>query len=172
MSKLAAPVSSKDHVQGSATAPITLVEYGDYQCPSCGDAFPIIKKLQKHFGDKLCFVFRNFPLDMHPYAEQAAETAEFAASHNKFWEMHDLLFHHQRNLSDHSLAKLATQLNLSSDDLTKALEEGTYTKHIKADLEGGIRSGVTGTPMFYINGNIYEGSYDYDSLAAAFQADS
>jgi protein-disulfide isomerase len=170
MSKLAVPVTSKDHIKGPAAAPITLLEYGDYQCPSCGDAFAIIQKLQKHFGDKLRFVFRNFPLDMHPYAEHAAETAEFAASHNKFWEMHDLLFHHQRNLTDLSLRKLATQLELPANDLIEALEAGTYTRHVKADLEGGIRSGVTGTPMFYINGSMYEDSYDYDSLAAALQA--
>ena len=170
MSKLAVPVSAKDHAQGPASAPTTLVEYGDYQCPSCGDAFPLVKKIQKHFGDKLRFVFRNFPLEMHPYDEHAAETAEFAAAHDKFWEMHDLLFKHQSNLADASLLKLATQLKLSAADLTNALEKGTYAAHVKHDLDGGIRSGVTGTPMFYINGQLYASAYDYDTLVAAIEA--
>ncbi len=170
MSQLAIPVTAKDHAQGPATAPVTLVEYGDYQCPSCGDAFPLIQKIQKRFGDKLRFVFRNFPLDMHPYAEHAAENAEFAAAHNKFWEMHDLLFKHQSNLADASLLKLATQLKLSEADLTAALEKRTYAAHVKHDRDGGIRSGVTGTPMFYLNGALYTAAYDYDTLVAAIEA--
>jgi protein-disulfide isomerase len=170
MSQLAIPVTAKDHAQGPATAPVTLVEYGDFQCPSCGDAFPLVQKLQHHFGDNLRFVFRNFPLDMHPYAEHAAETAEFAAAHNKFWEMHDALFTHQRNLADASLLKLATHLNLPSEDLTAALKKQTYAAHVKHDLDGGIQSGVTGTPMFYINGELYDDSYDYDTLVAAIEA--
>jgi len=170
MSKLAVPVSAKDHTQGPATAPTTLVEYGDYQCPSCGDASLLIQKLQQHFGAKLRFVFRNFPLDMHPYAEHAAETAEFAAAHNKFWEMHDLLFKHQANLADASLLKLATQLKLPAADLTADLEKATYAAHVKHDHDGGIRSGVTGTPMFYLNGHLYTRAYDYDTFVAAIQA--
>ena len=170
MSKLAAPVTTKDHIQGPANAPITLVEYGDYQCPSCGDAAPIIQKLQKHFGDKLRFVFRNFPLEMHPYAEHAAETAEFAASKDRFWEMHDLLYKHQRDLSDKSLLRLAKEVDLSTADLTKALEAGTYASRVHSDMESGEASGVTGTPMFYINGRRYEEDYDYDTLVAALQA--
>jgi protein-disulfide isomerase len=170
MSKLAVPVTAKDHVEGPAAAPVTLVEYGDYQCPSCGDAFPLVKKLQKHFGDKLRFVFRNFPLEMHPYAEHAAETAEFAAAHDKFWEMHDLLFKHQSNLADDALLKLAGQLKLSDADLRGALEKGTYAARVQHDLEGGERSGVSGTPMFYINGALYEDEYDYETLVAAIEA--
>jgi protein-disulfide isomerase len=138
--------------------------------PSCGDAFPIVERLQKHFGDKLRFVFRNFPLEMHPYAEHAAETAEFAAAHDKYWEMHDLLFKHQRNLSDASLLKLASQLKLSTDDLTKALEAGTYKARVQHDMESGEKSGVAGTPMFYINGQLYDEDYDYETLAAAIQS--
>jgi len=170
MSKLAVPVTANDHTEGPATAPVTLVEYGDYQCPSCGDAFPLIKKLQKHFGEKLRFVFRNFPLEMHPYAEHAAETAEFAAAHDKFWEMHDLLFKHQANLADGSLLKLAGQLKLSDADLTGALEKGTYAARVKHDLDGGLRSGVSGTPMFYLNGVLYDDEYDYDTLRSAIEA--
>ena len=170
MSKLASPVTAKDHTQGPATAPITLVEYGDYQCPSCGDAQPIVKKIQKHFGDKLRFVFRNFPLEMHPYAEHAAEAAEFADAHHKFWDMHDLLFQHQRNLADKSLLRLATELALPADELTSALEAGTFAARVKTDLDSGIKSGVTGTPMFYINGALYDDSYDFDTLRSAIEA--
>src|SRR5580698_2751960 len=112
MSKLTARITGQDHTQGKTNAPWTLVEYGDYQCPSCGDAHSVVKQLQEHFGDQLRFVFRNFPLDMHPYAEHAAETAEFAGAHGKFWEMHDLLFENQSNLKDTGLLKLAVQLRL------------------------------------------------------------
>ena len=170
MNKLAIPVTAKDHAQGPAAAPATLVEYGDYQCPSCGDVVPVVKKLQKHFGNKLRFVFRNFPLEMHPYAESAAETAEFAGAHNNFWEMHDLLFKHQSNLADATLLKLAAQLKISEADLATALEKRSYAAHVHSDLNGGSRSGVTGTPMFYLNGALYDDEYDYDSLAAAIEA--
>jgi protein-disulfide isomerase len=167
MSKLAVLVDAKDHSEGPATAPVTLVEYGDYQCPSCGDAFPLVKKLQQHFGEKLRFVFRNFPLEMHPYAEHAAETAEFAAAHGKFWQMHDALYKHQANLTDATLQKVAKDLDLSADGLAEALAAHTYAAKVKKDFDGGVRSDVTGTPMFYINGHRYEDGYDYDSLAAA-----
>ena len=170
MSQLAVPVTAKDHAEGPASAPVTLVEYGDYQCPSCGDVFPLVKKIQKHFGDQLRFVFRNFPLEMHPYAEHAAETAEFAAAHDKFWDMHDHLFMHQNNLADDALLKLATQLKLPAAELTTALDEGTYASRVKHDLDGGIKSGVTGTPMFYLNGELYDDSYDYDTLVSAIEA--
>ncbi len=170
MSKLIVPVSAKDHIEGPAGAPVTLVEYGDFQCSSCGQAFPIVKKLQKHFGEKLRIVFRNFALEMHPYAEHAAETAEFAAAHNKFWEMHDALFKHQSNLADATLLKLATQLDLSAKQLSKALTTGAYTARVRADFDGGVKSGVTGTPMFYLNGQRYDDSYDYDTLAAAIES--
>jgi len=169
MSKLSVPVSEKDHVEGSEKAPVTLVEYGDFQCPSCGEAYPIVKKLQKHFGDKLRFVYRNFPLEMHPWAEHAAEAAEFAGARGKFWEMHDALFKHQTSLTDHSLLRLAAGLGLNGEELTKALDEGIYTAKVKADVEGGMKSGVTGTPMFYLNGRRYDDSYDYETLAAAIE---
>jgi protein-disulfide isomerase len=170
MSKLAVPVTEKDHIAGPATALVTLVEYGDYQCPSCGDTFPLVQKLQKHFGDKLRFVFRNFPLPMHPYAEHAAEAAEFAAAHEKFWPMHDLLYKHQANLSDEHLLKLAAQLGLPTHELTKVLTAGTYKSRVQEDLESGEKSGVTGTPMFYINGKLYEEDYDFNTIVEAITA--
>ena len=170
MSKLAVPVTPRDHSEGSTKAPVTLVEYGDYQCPSCGDAYSIVKKLQKHFGDKLRFVFRNFPLEMHPYAEHAAEAAEWAAAQGKFWEMHDLLYKHQRDLRDTVLDRLAKELQLPADELTEALEQGTYEARVAEDLESGEDSGVRGTPSFYINGKNFDNSYDFETLSQAIEA--
>jgi protein-disulfide isomerase len=169
MSKLTAPVSIHDHTQGKTNAPWTLVEYGDYQCPSCGDTQPLVKQLQEHFGEQLRFVFRNFPLEMHPYAEHAAEAAEFAAAHGKFWEMHDLLFEQQANLKDNALLKLAVKLRLASDHLSHALKEGKYAARVQMDLDSGTASGVQGTPTFYINGKRYDGDYDLDSLIEAVE---
>jgi protein-disulfide isomerase len=169
MAKLTAPLSPTDHTQGKTNAPWTLVEYGDFQCPSCGDAHTIVQQLQQHFGDQLRFVFRNFPLEMHPYAEHAAEVAEFAATHGKFWEMHDLLFEHQANLKDATLLKLAVKLRLSSEHLVHALKEGTYAPRVKTDLDSGIASGVEGTPTFYINGQRYDGDYDLDTMIEAIE---
>jgi protein-disulfide isomerase len=101
MAKLRTPVTSQDHIQGSEYAPLTLVEYGDYECPSCGSAYPIVKRVQEQFGRRLRFIFRNFPLsEIHPHAESAAETAEFAAAQQRFWEMHDLLFENQEQMSE------------------------------------------------------------------------
>ncbi len=168
MSKLSIPVTEKDHVQGNLNAPCTLVEYGDYECPYCGQAYPIVKRLQKHFGDELLFVFRNFPLgEIHEHAEHAAETAEFAAANGRFWEMHDLLFENQENLEDDSLLRLAEQLRLPGDGLRETLEEETYKARIKADFIGGVRSGVNGTPTFFIDGQRHDGSFDFSNLVAA-----
>lgn len=168
MSRLTIPVTAEDHAQGDASAKCTLVEYGDYQCPYCGDAYPIVKQLQKHFGKDLRVVFRNFPLaEMHPHAEHAAETAEFAAASGKFWEMHDLLYQDQEELGDEALAGYAGQLGLPADRLDAALEAGAYRTRVRDDFSGGVRSGVNGTPTFFLNGQRHDGSFDYDTLAAA-----
>lgn len=168
MTKLAKAVSDKDHRQGDPDAPCTLVEYGDYQCPSCGQAYPIVKRLQKHFGKRLSFVFRNFPLtQMHPYAEAAAEAAEFAGSHGKFWGMHDLLYENQDRLDDALPLELAQQLLLDAAKLREALQSEEFEPRVKADFSGGVRSGVNGTPTFFINGQRHDGSYDYASLVEA-----
>jgi protein-disulfide isomerase len=145
------------------------VEYGDYQCPSCGQAYPIVKRLQKHFGKQMSFVFRNFPLtQMHPYAEGAAETAEFAGAHKKFWEMHDLLYENQDRLGEDGLLDaLGQELHLVPAQLHKALETKEFQPRVKADFTGGVRSGVNGTPTFFINGQRHDGSYDFDSLVEA-----
>jgi protein-disulfide isomerase len=168
MTKLAVAVGAKDHRQGDKDAPCTLVEYGDYQCPSCGQAYPIVKRVQKHFGKRLSFVFRNFPLtQLHPYAEPAAETAEFAAAHEKFWEMHDLLFENQNRLDDELLVELAGALHLVPAQLLKALETREFQPRVRADFSAGVRSGVNGTPTFFINGQRHDGSYDFASLVEA-----
>jgi protein-disulfide isomerase len=170
MSKLSVPVSDKDHRQGDPDAPCTLVEYGDYQCPSCGHAYPIVKRVQKHFGKRLLFVFRNFPLsEMHPYAEPAAETAEFAGAHHKFWEMHDLLYENQDRLDDALLFQLAQQLQLDPEKLRQALASREFEPRVRTDFRGGVRSGVNGTPTFFINGQRHDGAYDYASLVDAIE---
>ena len=166
MSELAA-VTDKDQTQGGEDAKVTLVEYGDYQCPSCGEAFPIVKRVQKHFGDQLRFVFRNFPLEQHEFAEAAAETAMFAAAHGKFWEMHDLLYKRQGDFSEGLFPQLAKELGLDGAELSKALDAGKYTAAVQADVRSGDKARVRGTPSFFINGRAHEGGADYGSLVAA-----
>ena len=167
MTRLSIPVSAKDHMQGDTKAPVTLVEYGDYQCPSCGQAYPIVKRVQKHFGKRLSFVFRNFPLtQLHPYAESAAETAEFAGAHEKFWEMHDLLFENQDRLEDQLLVELTQELHLAPAQLQEALATKEFQPRVRADFSGGVRSGVNGTPSFFINGRRYDGSWEEEYLLA------
>jgi protein-disulfide isomerase len=168
MTRLSVTVSAKDHIQGDPHAPVTLVEYGDYECPSCLQAYPIVKRLQKHFGKRMSFVFRNFPLtQIHPYAEPAAETAEFSATHHKFWEMHDLLYENQERLDDDLLVELSQQLKLDPDELTEALESKQFEPRVRTDFSSGVRSGVNGTPTFFINGQRHDGSYDYQSMVVA-----
>ena len=171
MPNLTVPVGKQDHVQGSESAACTLVEYGDYQCPSCRQAFAQVHKVQKHFGDKLRFVFRNFPLEQHPFAQPAAETAEFAAMQGKFWEMHDLLYKEQLQLSDELLPELATKLGLDAGALGKALEQGTFAERVETDLESGEKSGVEGTPTFYINGRRFDGDSSAESLIEAIESE-
>ncbi len=170
MPKLSVPVGKQDHIQGSDSAACTLVEYGDYQCPSCREAFAHVHRVQKHFGDKLRFVFRNFPLEQHEFAEPAAETAEFAASQGKFWEMHDALYREQPKLSDAFLGELAARLALDTKALETALEQGTFAGRVETDLESGEKSGVEGTPTFYVNGQQHSGAYDAASLIEAIDA--
>ena len=168
MAKLSVAVSSKDHRQGDPGAPCTLVEYGDYECPSCGQAYPIVKRVQKHFGKRLSFVFRNFPLSqMHPHAERAAETAEFAGAHDKFWQMHDLLYENQDRMDVELFVELVQELHLASAQLIEALETKEFQPRVRADFSSGVRSGVNGTPTFFINGVRHDGSYDFASLVEA-----
>ncbi len=165
------PVGDQDHIQGDASVKCTLVEYGDYECPHCGHAYPIVKRIQKHFGKRMRFVFRNFPLsEMHPHAESAAETAEFAGSKGKFWEMHDLLFENQTKLGAALYLKLAADLGLPAEALREAVEKREFAARVKSDFTGGARSGVNGTPTFFINGERYDGSFDYEDLLGAIES--
>ncbi len=170
MSKLSIAVSADDHIQGDPSAECSLVEYGDYECPHCGAAYPIVKRLQKHFGKRLSFVFRNFPLaQIHPWAEPAAEVAEFAGANSKFWEMHDLLFENQESLGNALFLELADKLDLSLSQLQTALADSTYRARVRADFAGGARSGVNGTPTYFINGKRHNGPLDFDSLSEAIE---
>ncbi|WP_276485787.1 DsbA family protein [Paraflavitalea pollutisoli] len=171
MSKLNPPVHQGDHFEGAANAALTLVEYGDYQCPHCGAAFPIVKQIVTHWGDKLKFVFRNFPLsNAHPMAFPAAVAAEAAARQNKYWEMHDAIFEHQKTLSPELLFLLAKNVGLDLEQFRNDIQDQDLEDMVNEDFESGIRSGVNGTPSFFINGDKYNGSYDYDSLQAALHA--
>ena len=173
MAKLRTPVTSRDHIRGPEDAPLTLVEYGDYECPSCGSAYPIVKRVQEQFGRRLRFVFRNFPLsENHPHAESAAETAEFAAAQGRFWEMHDLLFENQEQLSEALYSQLAEELGLSPTALRQVLEEGKYKERVRTDFSGGVRSGVKGTPTFFVNGIRHDGPFDYETLVLALREES
>ena len=170
MPQLSKPVTAEDHAQGPSDAPITLVEYGDYQCPSCGDAYPVVKAIQEAMGDRLHFVFRNFPLStIHKHAEHAAEAAETAGALGKFWPMHDYLYAHQQNLLDGDLMDYAAALGLNTEAFQDQMAHHTNADRVKQDFLGGVRSGVNGTPTFFINGERYDGSWDQDSLQAALE---
>jgi protein-disulfide isomerase len=159
-SQLTPPVSERDHAAGPDDAPVTLVEYGDYECPYCGMAHPIVRRAQQDLGTRLRFVFRNFPLaESHPHARVAAEAAEAAGAQGKFWEMHDMLFEHQDALEAQDLMGYAKLLGLDVPKFARDLEAGTYTKRVRDDFRNGVRSGVNGTPTFFVNGSRYEGSW-------------
>ncbi|MGE0405017.1 MAG: DsbA family protein, partial [Candidatus Korobacteraceae bacterium] len=168
--RLRFPVGPDVHVQGPPDALVSFVDYGDYECPHCGRAHPITKLVKEHFGDDLRFVFRHFPLtQIHPSAMAAAETAEWAGTQGKFWEMHDLLFRFQRALSPATLLELAAALNLSPESLADSLERGVFRERVARDFTSGVRSGVNGTPTFFINGERYDGSWELSNLITAIQ---
>jgi protein-disulfide isomerase len=168
------PVTATDHVQGSPDAPIMLVEYGDYQCPHCARAHPILKRLQRMFGEQLGVVFRNFPLtEIHPnalHAAQAAESVGAQRGNDAYWRMHDAIFEHQHDspmaLSDLNLCRYAESLGADPAVVARDLESGAFVDRIQADFAGGVRSGVNGTPSFFINGERYDGDWtDIESFA-------
>jgi protein-disulfide isomerase len=166
--KLTVPVNiGSDHIRGSVNAPITLVEYGDYECPYTAMAYPIVKEIIRQFGDKIYFVFRNFPLnDIHPHAQAAAEAAEAAAAQDKFWKMHDYLFEHQKALDYHHLLEYAQKVGLDIEKFKKDMSGHAYTSLIEQSLKSGVDSGVEGTPTFFVNGVRYEDSWDLDTLSS------
>ena len=170
------PVSEHDHAAGPADAPLTLVEYGDYQCPHCAAADPAVRAVQKAFGKELRFVFRNFPLaEMHPAAEPAAEFAEGAAVQGKFWEAHDAIFawsrrHGPPSLGPEAFASIAVTLKLEAEKLEAEVSSHRYLERIKNDFNSGIRSGVNGTPSFFINGVRFDGAPTVEDLTDALRA--
>jgi protein-disulfide isomerase len=164
------PVSTDDHTLGSASAAVTLVQYGDFECPNCRKAYPIVKSMIRRMGPRLRFVFRNFPLkELHEHAQHAAEVAEAAAAQGKFWEMHDRLFERQFALDDEYLIEYATELGLDGERVKRELEARTYKQHVRDDFMGGVKSGVNGTPTFFINGVRFDGRWDEAPLAAALE---
>ena len=168
--RLAVPVNpERDHTAGRVNASLTLVQYGDYQCPYCGAAYPEVKKVQEELGSKLLFVFRNFPLtNIHEFAMNAAETAEASAAQGKFWQMHDFLYEHQATLGDPSVAAgYAKKLGLDRQRFEREIAKHVHQKRIKEDFNGGIRSGVNGTPTFYTNGVRHDGEPVAKALLSA-----
>jgi protein-disulfide isomerase len=168
-------VDERDHASGSQTAPVTLLEYGNFQCLDCGRAYPVIKEIQRLLGDDLYFVFRNFPtVRTHPHAIRAAEAAESAAAQGKFWEMHDELFTHQQALEDHDLSRFAKRIGLDVERFARDMAENSFLKKIEAEYQSALfDEHVTGTPTFYINEVRYTGATDVSSLLLAIkQADT
>ena len=167
---LSVAVGKSDHAQGPENAPVTLVEYGDYQCPYCADVHPMIQSIVKTMGASLRFVFRHMPLsDVHPYAQYAAEAAEAAGAQGKFWEMHDAIYDHQSDLGSDLMHTLALALNLDMPRFEADMEVRRYRPRVKRDFMGAMRSGVSATPTFFINGERYEGNPEQRALLTALQ---
>jgi protein-disulfide isomerase len=169
-STLTPPVSERDHIQGPADAPVTLVEYGDFECPYCAAAYLIVKKVKEVRGEQLRLVFRHFPLtQIHPHAEGAAEASEAAGTQGQFWEMHDLLYENQHALDPMHLLGYAEELGLDTQRLVRELEGHVYHARVREDFMSGVRSGVNGTPAFFINGVRYDGSWELVPLLEALE---
>jgi protein-disulfide isomerase len=169
-SRLALPVSERDHILGPATALVTLVEYGDYECPYCGLVYPVVEALREQLGNRLQFVFRHFPLTQaHPHALPAAEAAEAAGAQGQFWEMHGTLFTHQHALDEPHLLQYAAALDLEPTRLRHALTTHAYVGRVREDFASGVRSGVNGTPSFFIEGVRYDGPRDFESFLAVLE---
>jgi protein-disulfide isomerase len=165
-------VGSNDHLQGNRNAPLELVEFGDYQCPHCGRAYPIIKAVQQSMGDQLKFVFRNFPLsEIHPEAFESAIATEAAALQDKFWEMHDIIFEHQLHLDPEYLFLYAQKIGLDLNQFKDDIQRKALADKVEADFESGVRSGVNGTPSFFINGKKYQGSWEQSELLKHFHTE-
>jgi protein-disulfide isomerase len=169
VSRLRVPLTNRDHSRGGGLdAPAVLVEYGDYECPACAAMQPIVDNVGMMLGERMCYVFRHFPLStIHPHAEHAAEAAEAAAAQFTFWPMHALLFEQQDALDDASLLEYADELGLDVVRFGRELVEHEHAARVRADFMGGVRSGVNGTPTFFINGLRYDGPHSLEALFAA-----
>ena len=166
--RLRKAVDEHDHSAGPENAPTTLVEYGDFECPHCGRAYPIVKAVRASLGNQLRFVFRNFPIsESHPHAEHAAEASEAAAVQDRYWQMHDMLFENQDNLEDAALVAYAERIGLDVARFADELGSGMYTDAVAEDFSTGVRSGVNGTPTFFVNGERFDGDWSDPGLFAA-----
>src|SRR3989442_12459345 len=167
MALLTPPVGPRDHALGTADAPVTLVEYGDFECPFCGGAYPELTQVLRRLKGKIRLVFRHSPLSAeHPHAQHAAEVAEAAAAQGKFWEMHDLLYQRQAALADEDLVRYARELGLDAERVRRELVAHVPAARVKEDFVSGTKSGVTGPPRFFINGRRHEEPGDTQTLAA------
>lgn len=168
---LAVPVNHSDHFLGSASARVTVVEYGDFECPSCGQAYHAVQMLLKHFGDRMRFVFRHYPQrEVHPHAELAAEAAEAAGAQQKFWRMHNLLFEHQAHLKAPGLRQYAQEAELDMARYDYEMRDHLYLQRIQEHSESGKHSGVRATPTFYVNGVLHDASFSIEQLQSAIDA--
>jgi len=173
--KLKNLVTERDHISGAPDAPVTLLEYGNFECIHCGRAYPIIKEVQKRLADNLRFVFRHFPtVETHPHSLRAAEASEASGAQGKFWEMHDQLFMHQQALEDHDLSRYARHIGLDEQKFAYDMAQNTFEKQIQSDFDRSLfDEHVTGTPTFYINDVRYTGATNLQSLLLAIkQADT
>jgi protein-disulfide isomerase len=169
--RLATPIGPDDHTVGPETARVTLVEYGDYECPFCGAAHPVVKQLLGLLGQDVLFAFRHFPLaQIHPHALDAAIAAEAAGAQGRFWEMHDALFTHQDHLAPRDLLVLARAIDLDLERFADDLTQRTYEPKVRRDFLSGVRSGVNGTPTFFINDLRHNGAWDLESLLDGIRA--
>jgi formate-nitrite transporter family protein len=168
--RLAVPVTERDHAIGPATAPVTLVEYGDYECPYCRRADPVVRRIRQELGDRLRFVFRNYPQNsVHPHASEAAMAAEAAAAQGKFWPMHDELYDHQDELAESDLSKFALRAGVEIYKFQADLGTERFAARVREDVLSGQQSGVRRTPTFFINGIRYDGELEYEPMLAAIQ---
>jgi formate-nitrite transporter family protein len=169
--ELSAPVTARDHVRGPLDAAIQLVEYGDYECPHCGRAYWVIRQLQEKLGNRLAFVFRNFPLtEVHPRADSVARALEAAGAQGYFWEMHDRFYEHQHELEGLDLTGHAERVGLDIAQWKRDMKDARFRDRVREDVATGLSSGVTGTPTFFINGTRYEGPHDFDSMVMAIES--
>lgn len=172
MTLLLDPVHDWDHVEGPASAPFTLVEYGDYECVDCGRLFWTLEKLQAELSAKLRLVYRHYPMSgIHHFAQLAAEAAEAAGAQGRFWDMHHLLFHHQRALKREELIGYADELHLDTDRVKRELKDGTYTEAVRRNFIAGVKNGVNGTPGLFLNGVREQGVFDEARVRALLGSD-
>ena len=164
------PPNTRDHVLGSLDSPLILLEYGDYQCPDCAAAHPVVEEVRAQMGDRLAFIYRHFPLtQIHSYAASAAEAAEAADAQGAFWRMHNVLFARSPVLAENRLVRYAAEIDLDEAVFTRALLQHTYRPRVQEDMVSGVESHVHGTPTFFINGALHRGDYDLESLLGALR---